>query len=417
MPPRRSWPSTATAPTPPNPIAHHRLASVSFADPVVVAGALVRASDVARWRGALDAAERLAEQALETSASGPRTSAAHDAEVEALEAIIGVAYRRAHPEAIASMTQRIDDFATATGSEAATALTLFIRWGGIDEAEDLSTVRGSVERAEELLATYTDDYAVLTLRFMVAAWLLMVGEIDAAADHADLALAASGRSDPDASPDHVPLVLLPLIAGLVAALRGDAVAAHDHVHRRALAWMRARSAVDPTAGLALAYYRALAAAILDDPQEVHDLLGGIPRTDPSGFVQTEAQAAELLVGWAQVRLGDPDGLAVAFAALAAIERSPEHILRSFLRTCVADACLALDDDRAMGLLETADAEARSRGERWWLAETMRLQALADRRFGDGRRADDLLAEAEALARRQGATLLVERLAAQREAAS
>ena len=103
--------------------------------------------------------------------------------------------------------------------------------------------------------------------------------------------------------------------------------------------------------------------------------------------------------------------------MAGVERSPEHILRSFLRTFVADACLALDDDRAVGLLETAAAEARSRGERWWLAETMRLQAVGDRRFGDGRRADELLAEAEALARQQGATLLVERLAAQREVAS
>ena len=167
------------------PVAHHRLASASFADPVVVAAALVRASIVARWRGALDVAERLADQALETLAGGPRTTAAHDAEIEALEAIIGVAYRRDDPDATAAMTARIDDFAAATGSEAATALTLFIRWGGIDETDDLSTVRCSVDRAEELLATYTDDYAVLTLRYMAASWLLMAGEIDAAADHAD----------------------------------------------------------------------------------------------------------------------------------------------------------------------------------------------------------------------------------------
>jgi hypothetical protein len=215
----------------------------------------------------------------------------------------------------------------------------------------------------------------------------------------------------------VPLVLLPLIAALVAALQGDAAAAHEHVHRRALAWMRVRSAVDPTAGLALAFYRALTAAILDDPQEVHDQLAGISRTDTTGFVRTEALAADLLVGWARARLGETEGLDEAFAALAGVERSPEHILRSCLRTFVADACLALDDERAVGLLETAAAEARSRGERWWLAETMRLQALADRRFGDGRRADDLLAEAEELARRQGATLLVQRLAARRELAS
>ncbi len=342
------------------PVAHHRLASASFADPVVVATALVRASSVARWRGALDVAERLAEQALETLAGGPRTKAAHDAEIEALEAIIGVAYRREDPAATAAMTARIDDFAAATGSEAATALTLFIRWGGIDETDDLSTVRFSVDRAEELLATYTDDYAVLTLRYMAASWMLMAGEIDAAAAHADLALAVAGGPDPDTTPDHVPLVLLPLIAALVAALQGDPAAAHEHVYRRALAWMRVRSAVDPTASLALAFYRALTAAILDDPQEVHDQLAGISRTDPTGFVRAEALAADLLVGWARVRLGEADGLEEAFAAMAGVERSPEHILRSCLRTFVADACLALDDDRAVGLLETAAAEARAR---------------------------------------------------------
>ena len=60
-----------------------------------------------------------------------------------------------------------------------------------------------------------------------------------------------------------------------------------------------------------------------------------------------------------------------------------------------------------------DRLSEYRGEVWWLSETLRLQALADRRFGDGSRADALLDEAEALARKQGAQLIVARIAASR----
>ena len=60
------------------PIAYHRLASVAVADPVIAARAAIRASDVARWRGALDAADELAEYRVY------RPAAAREFEVERL---------------------------------------------------------------------------------------------------------------------------------------------------------------------------------------------------------------------------------------------------------------------------------------------------------------------------------------------
>jgi hypothetical protein len=84
-----------------------------------------------------------------------------------------------------------------------------------------------------------------------------------------------------------------------------------------------------------------------------------------------------------------------------------------MRTFLADACLAAGDRRALELLERARAEAESRGERWWLAETLRLLAEADIRFGDGSRVAGLLDEAESLAARQGAGVVLPRIAATR----
>jgi hypothetical protein len=108
-------------------------------------------------------------------------------------------------------------------------------------------------------------------------------------------------------------------------------------------------------------------------------------------------------------------LELAFDALARLDAGTDRVLRSCLRTFVADACLALDDDRAADLLATAAAEAESRGERWWLAETRRLQAELARRSGDAGQAEAALDEAEAVARGQGAGLVLTRIASARTA--
>jgi hypothetical protein len=57
----------------------------------------------------------------------------------------------------------------------------------------------------------------------------------------------------------------------------------------------------------------------------------------------------------------------------------------------------------------ARRHAESRGEVWWLAETVRLQALAEQRFGAAERGAELMAEARALAERHGTRIVLARL--------
>jgi hypothetical protein len=63
------------------------------------------------------------------------------------------------------------------------------------------------------------------------------------------------------------------------------------------------------------------------------------------------------------------------------------------------------------ILEQARAETYARGELWWLAETLRLSALAELRFGDPTKSPALFDEALRLAQAQGARLLVDRVTA------
>jgi hypothetical protein len=106
---------------------------------------------------------------------------------------------------------------------------------------------------------------------------------------------------------------------------------------------------------------------------------------------------------------------MATAAMAEIDAGTEQMLRSCLRGFVAAAYMHTGDRRAVDLLARARQEAEGRNERWWLAETIRLQAEADARLDGGGRALELLAEAEALAVDQGAVLIAARIADTRRA--
>jgi hypothetical protein len=70
-----------------------------------------------------------------------------------------------------------------------------------------------------------------------------------------------------------------------------------------------------------------------------------------------------------------------------------------------------DDPASVAVLQLAHREAVARGEVWWLAETLRVRAQAERRFGDTALASELLVEARRVATEHGAQLLVDRLAA------
>ena len=103
----------------------------------------------------------------------------------------------------------------------------------------------------------------------------------------------------------------------------------------------------------------------------------------------------------------------AFEGMAQIDDGPELVLRSALRTFLGNALLEIDDELAVATLAQARHEGESRGELWWIPETIRLQGIADRRFGAGARATALLDEAEALATRLGAGIVLPRIAASR----
>jgi hypothetical protein len=399
------------------PIAHHRLASAAFGDPVVVARAAVRASDVARWRASLDAAEDLAHRALAVLEACPRTPDVLVTELLAFEALVDVARRREDSNAGNVLAERMVAFAERTGSDAAAGLALFLNWGDIDETDDLRPLEAAVERARALAERTTDPYAVVATRFMLAAYSLLVGRIDEAATHAELAVAAAGQETPTDPPGQVPQLLVPMIAGMVDAMRGGAGPAREHVRDRAPAWLAGRRDVDPTAAVALTFDRALVEALLDQPAAVLAELRERPGVDVPGFVLILGATCEILWVWATVELGEPSVLDDGFAAMAVVDAGRERILRSCLRTFLARACLVAGDPRAVGLLAEAEHEARTRGETWWLAETLRLRALADERFGDGSRARAWREAATSLARSQGATIVLARLRAAEDCSS
>ncbi len=389
------------------PIAHHRLAAVTVADPLVAARAAIRASDVARWRGALEAADEMAERALEVLTDLPRSEVVEETEVAALEAIAAAAYRRETSDAKEAVAARVLALADRTGNDAARALAIFLNWDEIDETDDLDKISDADARA--LAERTTDRYALVTARYMIASRALLVGELDFAYEEIHRAIAAAGSKDPDEPPQHVPLVLVPVVAAVVAAVRGEGEEARIHTRRRAPAWLSERSKVDPTAQVALAFNRALIEALLGSPEGVLNELASVDLTDWGGFVGQQVATCEVLAGWAQARGGDAAGVELAFRGMAQIDAGPELVLRSALRSFLGDALLAINDDRAVATLECARQEGESRGEIWWLPETIRLQSEAARRVGEPAEADALLAEAEALATRLGAGIVLERI--------
>ena len=129
---------------------------------------------------------------------------------------------------------RVAEHAARTGSDAAAALSMFVNVGRHRrDGRSLRASLGRSNRSPRWQRAPPTPYAVVTLRFMLAAYDLLLGNIDAAAQHAAVAIEASGTSSPDEPPEHVPLVLLPVIAGVAAAVQGDAVRAREHSQRRA----------------------------------------------------------------------------------------------------------------------------------------------------------------------------------------
>jgi DNA-binding SARP family transcriptional activator len=393
------------------PVAFHRLAGTAVADPVVVARAAIRASDVARWRNALDTAELLAEKAIEVLAGVVRTAEVQALEVEALEAIVSVEYRREGDANFERLAERVEQFAERARSDSAASLALFLRWGAVDETRDLSTVAASTARARAIAERAVDRYAIVTSRYMLCSYATLLGHLDEAAEHLAIALDAVGVPDPDRRPDHVPLVLLPVVAGILEALRGDADAAREHAHRRTPAWLSQRVEVDPSATGTLAFNSAFVESLLGNPQEVLRFAPEGHHGGPSLFSHQEA-ASKVLETWARAQLGDASSIESLLPAVEVVDSSGDRTLTGALLAFAGDALLAVGDASAADVLTRARAESESRGEVWWLAEILRLLAACDRRFGDGAHAEALIADALRIATDQGAHLLRDRVASE-----
>ncbi len=189
--------------------------------------------------------------------------------------------------------------AERTGNDAARALGLFLTWDEIDEIDDLRKIRD--DPARELAARTTDRYAIVTTRYMLASYALLVGELDEADVRSRSRSPPPGPTDPDERPQHVPLVLVPVVAGIVAAVRGEADEARIHTQRRAPAWLSERLEVDPTAQVALAFNRALIEALLGSPRRAcwHELDSSRPHRLGGASSSQQVATCEVLAGWAR----------------------------------------------------------------------------------------------------------------------
>jgi hypothetical protein len=391
-------------------IARHRLAALPLGDAALAAEQLVRAADVARWRGAFESADELAELAIEAVRQLPTTPQVETLELRALEGITVTRGRRFGEPAEADLARRIEALARRTGSDAARVLALYVRWWEID----VDAVTNYRDLADAALATAerTENAYARILGYHVAGFqACMEGRLSAAADYLEAGVAAAGQADPRDDPGYVPPVHLPAIAAIVAQLRADGAAADVHAVDRYAAWFRAKGNVDPSTSIDHGFTMALVTAMRGDAVATRRLLLALDLGELPVWARHLGHGCEVLEGWSAAELGDPAGTRRAMEALGRLESVSTQVLRSCLRTFAGAALLQHDDPASVAVLQLAHQEAVARGEVWWLAETLRVRAQAERRFGDAALASELLAEARRVATEQGAQLLVDRLAA------
>jgi hypothetical protein len=130
-----------------------------------------------------------------------------------------------------------------------------------------------------------------------------------------------------------------------------------------------------------------------------------------GVFPEQDQLFDVFATWASARVTGSADFERGHSALATLENGTEVVLHAALRAFLAEAHLLCGERVAVDLLQRARADALARDEVWWLAEIVRLQALAEERFGSHERAVELIDEARKIAESQAAALLVERIAA------
>ena len=391
-------------------IARHRLASLPVGDVLQTALQALEAADVARWRGAFDTSDELAQHALDLARQMPRGIEADAVEVRALESLVNNEGKRTGEPAGPEMARRIETIARSTDSDAARVLSIYVRWWRMD-VEPIGNFAELADAARALAEHTQNSFARLLGYHVAGTQAFQEGRLVEAAALLDASIAAAGTDDPFQEPGYLPEIYVPAMAGIVAQLRGQDELAQLHGVSRMSAWLRGRGRVDPTASIDLHFTIALLAALRGDPTAAGRGLVGVDYLDPPVGSSFLAHGAAVFAGWAAAMADESDGLDRALAALDRLdERVPTQMLRPVFCSFVGEAMLHAGDARALAMLDRARAEARHRGELWWLPETLRLSADAERRFGDPDRAEAYLVEARALADLQGSTLLATRLA-------
>jgi hypothetical protein len=283
-----------------------------------------------------------------------------------------------------------------------------VRWWDID-VDDVPPFRELADHAMEIADRSDNAYARMLGYHVAGFQAFQEGRIDDASELLELGVAASGVSHPGDDPGFVPTIHLPAIAGIVAQLRGDDAVADSHVFDRYRAWQRVRGIVDNTATIDVGFTIGCVMAMRGDVAGTRRAVRGVDVRDPPVWSRHLGYGLGVLEGWSATMVGDGGGAERALQWLDRLDEVSTLVARSCVRTFAGAALLQLGDRRALDVLERARAEAVERGEVWWLAETLRVLANAEERFGDPGRSQGLLIEAKQLAVRQGARLLVDRL--------
>ena len=389
-------------------IAGHRWAARSIDDPLRVADAQLRAADSARLHTAHARADELIDRALTVIQTAPAGAPRLNREIVAVETMLRVETARSFMvDSLDRIADRIGEVGRRSDSDAARILGLFTRWAKIN-TEPLSTVAGDAHDALTLAERSTSPYVFVLGTHMAASQHWYEGRIAEAAALYDRCIEAAATALHDEEQR-----LPPGMPGGFGALALQAAGLDERANQALDVFGRMlRDRLDDQyVRVDAVYFPAFVAALRGDADAVERMT----RRIVDGTITVEqphfSPACRLLYGWAVAVLsGDPTGAELAREAMAEIDAGPARIGSPMFRTYLGEALLrAGDADAALAALRHAEDVDAGTGERWFLAETWRLRALAMRATGSpSEDVVDLLRRAVALADEQGATVFAAR---------
>ncbi len=388
------------------PIAWHRLSALSVDDPERVALALVLAGDVARIRSSYDRSEELLNEALEVAlrlAPGPARAAI---EVSAMESLLSLETLRSFMGSdLEQIADRIDAFASRNESAALRELAMFTRWSTINALGPASTEEHARRALAE--AERSDDLYVIVLgEYVAASQALLAGRNDEACEHFAGCMDAEDTAAARVPPVRTPL---PTVAGMAAM--AEQLAGRDEQADRLLERLRGSVKQRRDSGVEadFEFFHCLVLAMRDEPNEVAAGSAFSIEVPPRSWMPHFSPSLRVLHVWARVMLGTGAELtAIARDAIQELEDGPTTIGVPAIRTFYGAALAELGESRALDELRRAADVADATGDRFWLAETLRLLAEAEAALGDPGVAPALLERGLSIAREQSAPLLVAR---------